>query len=75
MTHLSPTVTMTVFCNNNYVITEQAAPPNNPAYIAHAPITDGFVLPTYIHAQIVGCPITNWEVTSDSASVVADSSL
>jgi len=71
MTHLSPTISMTIFCNNNYAISSQAAAPANPSYIAHFPVLDGFVLPTYIHPQITGCPITNWEVTSSPNSVVS----
>ena len=49
MTWLSPSITMTVFCNNNYNILASGGGPI-PTLIAHAPITDGFILPTYAHA-------------------------
>jgi hypothetical protein len=74
MTHLSPTISMTIFCNNNYPISTQVAAPANPSFIAHAPVEDGFVLPTYSHPQTTGCPITSWEVTSSPTSVVSMSS-
>lgn len=41
MTHLSPTSVLTVFCDNDYVITEVTAV-TNPQFVPHDILTSGY---------------------------------
>lgn len=60
---MSPTLTLTLYCANNYDITEVAAP-TNPQFIKHADASLGFMLPTYVTTQNTGCPPTNWIISA-----------
>jgi hypothetical protein len=55
-------VTFTVYCPNDLIITEVAAP-TNPQYVQHGDYREGFVLPTYQTSENNGCPTTNYEVS------------
>ena len=74
MTHLSPLVTTTVSCGDQYAITEVSAP-TNPQFVQHDGAVYGFTLPTFQSSQNVGCPPSQWEVSTSDSEVVANAGL
>lgn len=56
-THTSPSITITITCNNNYVIS--AASSTSPQFVTHGDGTVGFTLPAYTSAQQTGCPVNS----------------
>jgi len=45
MIHDSPVLTVVIFCNNNYAVTEVVAP-TDPQIVEHG-LTEGYTLPLY----------------------------
>jgi hypothetical protein len=73
---------MKIACSSGYTITEDAPPANGYIQIMkHGDSTLGFILPTYTNGKdpisglTPGCPITSWEVSTVSGSIVSYSSL
>jgi hypothetical protein len=48
MTHLSATITLTLYCNNDYTVS-QVTTPTDPQFVPHEDTTVGYILPAYTH--------------------------
>jgi hypothetical protein len=64
MTHTSPSITITITCNNNYVIS--AATATTPQFVSHGNAAVGFSLPVFSSAQEVGCPVNSRRVDNNN---------
>ena len=73
--HVSPEVTVTATCNNNYVITETDGTVTSPQIISHGNAALGFTMPQYETTQNVGCPTNAWDLSTSGSSMIAHTTL
>jgi hypothetical protein len=73
LAQFSPVASMSLTCSSAYAIT--ASTTNTIQYITHDSTSVGFVLPTYSSAQELGCPVSGWQLTTESDQVIAPTNL
>ena len=72
--HLSPLISLLVSCSNSYTITASSAITAD-QFVTFADASVGFTLPAFTHSQTGGCPITQWQISTQNTAVTAPSGI
>jgi len=65
--HISPTISTTLECNNNYPIYQRTTP-TNPQIYTHDSSAVGYLTSWYTSSQQTGCPVDTWELSTSGSS-------